>query len=1353
MRNRLIAKLAALVLFSQCLIACGDSDGGSKADAAGGSGGSGGDQGSGSTGQKDGSAGSTADAGGKDGGSDTKDAGGGNTDSKDAGDGGGSSTDRADGGSGDNDCNGKDDDGDGKTDEGYTPADSACGVGACAATGSTSCVGGEVQDNCRPKTAARDDDTCDNIDDDCDGKTDEDYVVVDNCGTGYCETHNTPSSCVDGVETVCAPATRLNADDASCDSVDDDCDGAADEGYVVDSSCGAGYCNSTNTPSSCAGGVETACSPGSPLSSDDTTCDGVDDDCDGTDDDDYVVNSTCGTGYCETNNTPSSCVGGVETLCTAASQNTPDDKGCNGVDDDCDGSTDEDYVADASCGSGPCRGTNTPSTCVDGVETPCMSGSEGNTTDPTCDGVDDDCDGTPDDDYASVTTSCGVGACASTGATSCANGKVTDSCIAGDPAPSDASCDGVDDDCDGTPDDDYVVDASCGIGECNASNTPSSCAGGVETLCVAGTPATGVDSSCDNKDDDCDSSFDEDYVPVASCGIGYCRQANTPSSCSGGVITDCVPSDPKSATDATCDGVDDDCDGASDEDFDPYCSGSSTVTCVDGGEVLTACDDGIICTEDICTAGSCDVIPDDSACADDGVACTNERCVVGLGCQSLTDHNYCSQTVDGGKRCNGSERCEPEVAGDEVGCVPGTPPCGDDWACTDIVCNETGPEVCTTTLNHAFCQAADGVFCNGAEQCNPGDEANRDANGCVAGSDPCAGMQDSAECTVLVCNEDTDSCDNVPDDGYSCDDGINCTDDVCDPDAAVDPTGCVWTAKDCSGADTDAIACTVAYCDEADGSCKINYSSELCGGDACTDSGCATCTSDADCGNDDSNLCDGVAACVTGECVLTSPVIDCNDGKACTTDLCDGPSGTCNHVANDSYCFDGVCDGLDACDPGDPSADATTGCVEAAPPDCDDGIACTTDLCNYLTGCYPFPNHATCAAGDTTVCNGEQFCDSGADPGVNPSGCVEPFPDGIDCDDGIPCTRDECVEPSGSNEGGCRSTNDSTNCPCGQSCDPVSGGCLTTCTVTECQGKLYECGDCIDNDNDCACFCDDNTAASCPVDGSGNECECDPDCSVPATSCACDTASSSCDASCYCDPDCYYPNNGAGIDSGSDLSCFGPCDNNESGFHGGIPGQNNAPCKMECYFDQDTGAGNDDCYWDHGCDPLSVAADYPPSGDSACEYDPNTNIAGSSLSCAEAQATQSAVCWEEGSDPGTTGNNYCGSLVPNGCDCFGCCDVPGRDTAVYLGSEEPKDVGSCTLDVLQDETLCKPCTIVTACHNSCETCELCIGKPTLPPECGCQICPAGVQLCGDPCGSPCPAGYFCNTGCCAPAPL
>ena len=251
---------------------------------------------------------------------------------------------------------------------------------------------------------------------------------------------------------------------------------------------------------------------------------------------------------------------------------------------------------------------------------------------------------------------------------------------------------------------------------------------------------------------------------------------------------------------------------------------------------------------------------------------------------------------------------------------------------------------------------------------------------------------------------------------------------------------------------------------------------------------------------------------------------------------------------------------------------------------------------------------------------------------------------------------------------------------------PGIGG-AGACLQARCQNHYYECGDCIDNDAD-------------------------------------------------------------GVTDMDDPDCLGPCHNSESLFFGNIPGQNNGNCVQDCYFDQDSGGGNDDCVWSHECDRQSVAPDYPPQGP-ACAYDPTANIPGNGgpSDCASLEQAQSALCL-----------SICGPLTPNGCDCFGCCEVPGAQTPIWMGSVDSAGKGTCDLAHVGDPTRCRPCTQVAACLNTCETCELCVGKRSLPASCGdgssCAVplCPGSLNPCGTPCLPACRTGEICITGCCAKEP-
>jgi len=223
-------------------------------------------------------------------------------------------------------------------------------------------------------------------------------------------------------------------------------------------------------------------------------------------------------------------------------------------------------------------------------------------------------------------------------------------------------------------------------------------------------------------------------------------------------------------------------------------------------------------------------------------------------------------------------------------------------------------------------------------------------------------------------------------------------------------------------------------------------------------------------------------------------------------------------------------------------------------------------------------------------------------------------------------------------------------------------------------------------------------------------------------------------------------NDDDGQTDADDVECTGPCDDTEDSFFGALPGQNNDRCRQDCYFDSDNGAGNDDCFWTHACDVESVAeAGYPPSGDPACAYDPNATVPGGAM-CAELASSQSEKCRES-----------CRPITPNGCDCFGCCELPPRSNQfVFIGSTVD-GVGSCNEANLDDPQVCRPCTPVLSCFNSCNPCERCVGGAAPDPSCAegagggpgmSERCEPGVTPCGQPGEAACLAGEYCITGCC-----
>jgi len=228
-------------------------------------------------------------------------------------------------------------------------------------------------------------------------------------------------------------------------------------------------------------------------------------------------------------------------------------------------------------------------------------------------------------------------------------------------------------------------------------------------------------------------------------------------------------------------------------------------------------------------------------------------------------------------------------------------------------------------------------------------------------------------------------------------------------------------------------------------------------------------------------------------------------------------------------------------------------------------------------------------------------------------------------------------------------------------------------------------------------------------------------------------------------------NDGDGVMDGFDIECTGPYDDDEGSFATGISGDNMDPKWQDCFFDGNSGAGDDGCRYHTDC----LTGDLP-------QDDPKCTV------------TQQCL-------------DFCVQRTPPGCDCFGCCTVPSADgpVDVIISSHcDSSDIASCTT-----------CEKSDSCNNECGECELCTGVTVddLPDTCFTKypptggtggasgvggasgaggvggssgaggvggasgaggtdtpppvyVCDGNAQLCRSQ--DECPPGYYCQLGCC-----
>jgi hypothetical protein len=812
-------------------------------------------------------------------------------------------------------CNGRDDDCDKLIDEDFPELGSACaaGLGACRRDGAFVCTADQRGVKCTARPGAPMPEICNDIDDDCNGLID------------------------DGIDCApCAPQTEV------CNGRDDDCDGAVDENTRTDplpgvgAACGVdiGACEPGATICSRAGAI--VCDGGAGPREE--TCNGIDDDCDTITDglirDCYPtatpgcdpVTGTC-LGICRFG-TESCPAGGTGRFGPCEGAVTPGAEiACNLLDDDCDGAVDEGAGAEL------------------------------------CNAIDDDCDGAVDEDVASTDPAIGVacgtppfaGACRP-GRTLCVGGVVE---CDGEIDPRDELCDDIDNDCDGATDEDLPppFGEACGtdVGTCAPGTLR--CVDGAASCDDIGPAAevcNGLDDNCNSRTDETDPRLGEVCAELP----GGARVDSDAGECQFGVlicttagVLECFGA--RGPTAERCNGLDDDCDGATDEEFPalglPCDNGQQGVCFADGVFVCNATGDAAVCNAPMGfpVAETCNGLDDDC----DGPVDEEPLPLIGT---------ECSPSIG---------LCEPGL----WECNAGELECGSPATGSSEICNAADDD-CDGLVDESP------VPGEGEDCVDPGFEAEADVGecefgdtACIAGELACVGYQGPRP---EVCNGLDDDCDGVGDDLAACPEASNACHEgecvipcelgefpcpsgfVCRSLPDQPPPGMYCVPDPCAD-----VRCGASErCDHDTGRCVDLCAGVSCrGGEQCRNGLCLDCF-DLPTRCLEGELCiaddDGVGQCEDDPCEPNP----CASDQACV----DGGCQDCN-CATGEVCVSGVCE-PDLC----AGVDCTFGRIcnprdgECGNPNCE-GVRCNAgEVCVPISGeCIADPCEAnTCPLGE-----------------------------------------------------------------------------------------------------------------------------------------------------------------------------------------------------------------------------------------------------------------------------------------------------------------------------------------------------------------------------------------------------
>ncbi|MCC6645263.1 MAG: hypothetical protein IT374_06815, partial [Polyangiaceae bacterium] len=937
------------------------------------------------------------------------------------------------------------------------------GAGGAGAAGKAGGAGAAGDPNCWTKK-----EICNGLDDNCNGTVDE-----GNPGAGdKCTVPKQLGECAFGVtsclktgvvecQQVVGPSVEV------CDGKDNDCNGVVD-----DAATDVGGPCSTGQKGECQKGTM-KCTLGKPacvpdVQSSAEVCDGKDNDCDGN-----IDNGFSGAGMaCTVPGASGPCAQG-QTTCLGGgadcvSPNKPSVEVCDGVDNDCNGTIDDPAQVDGKscdtglkgqCAFGTTQCANKMLTCVPKLQ----PGAEVE----TCDGKDNDCDGTVDN-VTNIKLECNQKYPSGTnvGAWQCTAGFCE---IAG--------CASNFKDCDGTPSNGCEVNITGDVSNCGACGTLCNATSGAPS-CSAG--QCGISCSqgfgdCDgNPQNGCEQRTSDSTTNCGICGK-TCSQVGGAASCNGGTCA------------ILCDTGKGDCDGNVDNGCETntqtnklHCSAcgnacdttNANVACSAGACVITSCKPGFAdCNNDPSDGCEMNIASSTTNCGACGNACSNGQ---GVG---SCNNGVCGITCSlGFGDCDGNPQngCETNLNTSAGNC--GT--CG---------------KVCSSTNGTASCSAGscqigcaigwancDGNVDNGCETDKTSDPMNCNGCGIVCNSTNGTAACQASACKITSCNPGFGDCDNNPSNGCettTSNNAQNCG--TCGNVCTVQNGGAV-----CSGGTCGVASCNpgTANCDgNAGNGCEVNTTNDAAHCGACADAVCLAVN--------------GGNSCVASVCVPSCSVGFGNcDGigkNGCETNTktdanncgaCGSTCGTTN--ASSTSCVNGGC--APVCQPGWGNCDGNgaNGCEKNV----------TGDV-NNCGGCG-----IVCSAG-----NGTPSCVNGV---CGVSSCNPPF---LDCTGAAGCETNGGSDPN--NCGGCgvacSSVNGTPSCSsgnCGISCNGGWGNCTGSpgceTNVTNDVNNCGSCGSaCSNTANATQMKCEGSTCKvqSCAadwfdVDGTGaNGCECKQD--------------------------------------------------------------------------------------------------------------------------------------------------------------------------------------------------------------------------------------------------------------------